>query len=163
MEKLILVDYDPKWGEKFEKESSAIFKILSSKNVHKIHHVGSTSIPNIKSKPIVDMAIEIKHYPPSLEVIEILDSIGYKNEGECEVPGRYWFTKGSPREFHLHLTPINGDVVRSQIKFRDMLRNSKQLQEEYIKIKEKFNGYHELDSYEYNLLKAPFVSKVLSS
>ncbi|MBL6991569.1 MAG: GrpB family protein [Bacteriovoracaceae bacterium] len=160
-EKLILKDYDPNWVIKFDEESKNIFKILTNDTVHKIHHVGSTSIAGMKSKSIIDMAIEIKQYPPSVKVVELLESIGYKNEGECGVPGRYWFTKGFPREFHLHLTPIDGDVVRSLLKFRDVLRKSKLLQVEYMKIKEKFNGHHELDSHEYNLHKAPFVTKVL--
>ncbi len=162
MEKLVLVPYDKSWLEKFHSEKDLILHRLDDKVIYKIHHVGSTSIPEIISKPIIDITIEIKLFPPTKEVISTLKDIGYKHIGESDVPGRSWFVKGKPRSFHLHLTPIDGEVVKKQLKFRDIMRQRKDLHKEYEMIKNNFNGHYELDSHEYNLKKAPFVEKILN-
>ena len=160
-EKLLITNYDEAWAIKYEAESSKLKSLLHEKGLVRIHHIGSTAIPEMDAKPIIDICIEIKTYPVSNQVISLLNDFGYEDQGECGVPGRHWFTKGSPREFHLHITPENGEVCLKHLKFRDTLRSSGELRQEYKQIKLKFQGHEELDSHEYNLHKAPFVERVL--
>lgn len=160
-QKLVLVDYDNNWPYTFELEKSLIEATVNSEAINSISHIGSTAIPGMFSKPIIDICIEISSYPPTETLLKSLKTIGYENQGECGVDGRTWLIKGNPRKFHLHLTPVDGEVFKNQIKFRDKLRNSFQLREEYKKIKSKFQNYEELDSHEYNLHKGPFVQSVI--
>ena len=147
MEKLLLEPYNKEWPLKFQDEKKQIYSLFGSDVIYEIHHVGSTAIPGLKAKPIIDIAIEIHRYPPSQTVVDGLIKLEYKHLGECDVPGRHWFIKGSPRKFHLHLTPINGEVTLNLLKFRDVLRQYPDLQKEYLAIKEKFHGHFELDSH----------------
>jgi GrpB-like predicted nucleotidyltransferase (UPF0157 family) len=160
-QKLILVEYDPSWKLKFDREKQTLLSQAFKGELISINHIGSTSIAGMMAKPIIDIGCEIQQYPPSNELISQLNKLGYEDQGECGVTGRTWLIKGTPREFHLHLTPVEGDVFKSQIKFRDKLRESRELREEYCEIKMKFHGHFELDSHEYNLHKGPFIEKVL--
>lgn len=162
-QKLVLVEYDHTWSSVFEMEKRLIENTVSPMAIKSINHIGSTAIPEMFSKPIIDICIEITSYPPTEAILNSLESIGYENQGECGVDGRTWLTKGNPRKFHLHLTPVDGEVFKKQIQFRDKLRSSSELREEYKKIKSKFQNHEELDSHEYNLHKGPFVESVLLS
>lgn len=160
-QKIVLVEYDNTWPSTFEMEKNLIETSITSKVFKSINHIGSTAIPGMFSKPIIDICIEVFSYPPTEALIKSLESIGYENQGECGVDGRTWLIKGNPMTFHLHLTPVDGEVFKKQIMFRDKLRNSSQLREEYKKIKSKFQNHEELDSHEYNLYKGPFVQSVI--
>ena len=84
---LVLHKYDPNWPNRFLEEEQAITDLLGEE-VIAIHHVGSTSVPGLLAKSIVDIALEIRQYPPSQALIEALASIGYEHMGESGVRGR---------------------------------------------------------------------------
>ena len=87
---VVLHPYDPNWHDLFTREKETITSLLG-KEVIAIHHVGSTSVPGLAAKPIIDIALEILNYPPSSAFIEALASIGYEHKGEGGVQGRHWF------------------------------------------------------------------------
>ena len=86
---------------------------LSSPNL-RIHYVGSTSIPGLKAKPIIDIDIDIdidiaaKDSPPGGLIISRLELIGHTNKGEAGTASRFWFVKGVPRTFHFDWCSWNG-------------------------------------------------------
>lgn len=100
MESIILKSSDSDWKKKFEKEKDLLKDVLGEV-LFKIRHIGSTAIEDLLSKPIIDISLEALDFPPSEKTIEKLSSLGY-TKGESGVKGRYWFTKGQPREFNLH-------------------------------------------------------------
>jgi GrpB-like predicted nucleotidyltransferase (UPF0157 family) len=112
----------------------------------KIRHIGSTAIEDLLSKPIIDISLEAHDFPPSEQTIEKLSSLGYTNNGESGVTGRYWFTKGQPREFNLHYCNIHSEIVKKQVLFRDKLRASESLRRAYEAIKLNNKEGREIDS-----------------
>lgn len=96
-----VVPYNPSWPCLFEEESQRITKTL---NCIEIHHVGSTSIPGLKAKPVIDMIVVVKDLT---QTIEPLESLGYKYKGEYNIPFRKYFSKSLPIKAHLH-GPIQG-------------------------------------------------------
>ncbi len=83
MEELLLLPYNEDWPLKFRDEKKQITSLLGTDAIHEIHHVGSTAIPGIKAKPIIDVAIEIHPYPPNQTVINGLMKLDYVHLGEC--------------------------------------------------------------------------------
>ena len=156
-----LQPHDPSWTVYFKKEESLLRRLLGN-SVDCVNHVGSTAIPTIRAKPVIDIAVEAKPYPPDNSIIQTLQSLGYKLHGESGVTGRIWFTKGIPRKFNLHWCPINGNVAQAQIQFRDALIANPKLANEYETLKLQNADRRHIDSTEYADLKTEFILKVLS-
>ncbi|MEJ2754159.1 MAG: GrpB family protein [Chloroflexota bacterium] len=149
---LVLHQYDPNWPKRFLEEEQAVSDLLGEE-VIAIHHVGSTSVPGLLAKSIIDIALEIRQYPPSQALIEALASIGYEHMGESGVRGRHWFRKGRPRSFHIHAAPENGEVARAQVQLRDFLRKHPEAAKEYEDIKKLNAEGKTIDSAEYAAAK----------
>jgi len=160
-ERIELVPHDPSWAAKFETEADLLKERLGNW-AQFVSHVGSTAIPSIKAKPIIDIVIESKVYPPSKTVVELLESMSYALRGEAGVSGRVWFTKGSPRKFNLNWCPESGEVSQAQIRFRDALKLNSELARKYESLKVAAAGDLHIDSYEYADAKTDFVSKVVA-
>jgi len=159
---ILVVSYDSNWPEKYARESVRILSVVQD-FVIDIHHVGSTAIPGCDAKPIIDIAVEGVCYPPTDEVINKLETIGYTHWREAGVQGRHFFAKGVPRSFHLHWCPQGGEVVKRQLQFRDAIRKSPSLIEEYVAIKKAAAKVSDSEGDEYTRLKGPFVAKVLDT
>ena len=153
--------HDPQWASLYEKEAASLQSCLSD-SIVRINHVGSTSIPNIKAKPILDILVESETYPPTQSIMASLRAMEYENRGESGVPERFWFIKGKPRQYHLHWCPTGGVVAHSQIKFRDVLRNNSKLARDYEKIKVTAAPGQEIDSHSYATAKSEFISRILT-
>ncbi len=88
-------DYDPKWKELYEDEARKIRDLLGDK-ITSIEHIGSTSIPGLASKPIIDMAITIPSWKDAQDLIEPLSTIGYPSDAaqiDETNAGERWFFK----------------------------------------------------------------------
>jgi len=155
-----LSSHNSEWKELFCEESQALRNLLGA-SIVRISHVGSTSIPDIKAKPILDIVVESKTFPPTEIIIDSLHSMEYENKGESNVPGRCWFIKGNPR-FNLHWCPSGGVVPLSQIAFRDKLRSNDELARQYEQIKMAAAPGQEIDSESYAAAKSEFIARVLA-
>ena len=155
-----IVAYDPAWPERFEQEAAVVRQALAE-CCRQIHHVGSTSVPGLSAKPIIDMAVECTDYPPTPAMIAALSAFDYEHRGEFGVVGRHFFSKGDPRSFHLHLVPEDGEVARRQVAFRDYLRSHPAAAQEYLSIKLEAAPGKVLGSNDYVMAKSPFVERVL--
>ena len=161
MELITLQKHNYQWKDIFLKEK----KLLSNafgKTIDKIHHVGSTAVPDLLAKPVIDIAIESKSFPPSPTIMGKLATLEYECKGEAGVIGRFWFTKGQPRQFNLHFCLTDSDIVQKQIILRDKLIDSENLRREYELIKLKNYEDKDIDSSDYALAKSSFIHRVIN-
>ncbi|MCB0050424.1 MAG: GrpB family protein [Caldilinea sp.] len=134
----LLVDYDPDWSSLFAEErdrlQSALFHVLQG-----IEHYGSTAVPGLRAKPIIDILVGILPLRDWVRCKQPLESLDYDYAEHAGVPGHYIFGRGrdlSERTHLVHLVEFNGPSWRSNLAFRDALRASQQLREEYLAAKE---------------------------
>ena len=135
--KVKLSSYDPKWSEIFKKEKKILQKALG-KMIIDIQHVGSTAVPNLSAKPIIDIAVaatglsekKVKKY------IKPLKKLAYEYRGK-DRPRERLFVKGSEdkRICHLHMVKFGGKSWKDYLLFRDYLRTHKKVAVEYAKLK----------------------------
>jgi GrpB-like predicted nucleotidyltransferase (UPF0157 family) len=121
--KVQVVSYDLAWKAKFEAEADRIARELSSRGVL-IHHVGSTSVPGICAKPIIDMLVEIGDLSELDEKRGTMERMGYEALGEFGIPGRRYFRKNNESEirvFHVHAFQANNPEIERHLAFRDYM------------------------------------------
>ena len=105
MRKVEVVAHDPKWHKEFEQESRHLAKALGE-NLKAIHHIGSTSIPGIYAKPIIDFLGEVEAIAAVDLCNPAMESIDYEAMGEYGIPGRRYFRKDNAtgiRTHHVHI------------------------------------------------------------
>lgn len=157
-----IVPYDPQWIAKFEKEKLLLEKTLGAWVSDGIHHVGSTSIPGVDAKPIVDILIGIHNLEDAQECIPLLEQIGY-----CHYPYRsdvmIWFCKPSPeeREFHLQLMQPSEPLWQERFLFRDYLKSHPHAAKEYMDLKKSLAEDFRQDREGYTDAKTHFVQTIL--
>lgn len=162
-QEIFLVPYDPNWPTKFQKEKELLEKTLGKYITGGIYHVGSTSIPGISAKPIIDILIGVESLEKSRPSIDILKDIAYlyapyKTEYE------HWFCKPSPerREFHLHLMPSNSPEFKAKIAFRDYLIDHPEESKKYEALKVKLAREFTEDREAYTQAKTEFVKEIVA-
>lgn len=120
---VVLVPYDPLWPEKYEKEAEKLAEVFTA-NLVRMHHIGSTSIPGIMAKPIIDMLFEVQDITRVDGIDRVMHELGYEAMGEFGIPGRRYFRKldGEVHLFHLHVFAAGDPEVDRHVHFRDYLR-----------------------------------------
>jgi GrpB-like predicted nucleotidyltransferase (UPF0157 family) len=152
-----LVDHDPSWAELFEAERGRISAIFDGRAVG-IEHVGSTSVPDLCAKPIVDVLVGLRELELSDDDVESMRSLGYEYLGEYGLPGRLFFRK-EPRTHHVHVVAHGGEHWERQLMFRDALRSDTEERERYDEFKRRLAAEgHPRDVY--TELKTPFIREV---
>ncbi len=142
---MIACEYDPAWPLAFAEIRRVLLSHLESLAVE-VHHVGSTSIPGMLAKPILDIDIEISNYEAFPAVVERLLSLGYAHEGDLGIADRYAFRRLSPQapqidpprtwtEQHLYVCPTSSRELQRQLLFRDKLRVDANLRARYRDLK----------------------------
>ena len=136
--RVIVVPYDEQWKEEFKKIEKELMTVLDG-IVLKIEHVGSTSVEGLSAKPIIDIDVVIEDYNVFAEVVDALDSIGYRHEGNLGIEGREAFKydgKEHLMKHHLYVCTKDSKELKRHLFFRDYLRAHKDAVLEYSKIKE---------------------------
>ena len=137
-----IVDYDPNWKNLYIDEEAKIKNIINDILIS-IHHIGSTSIENLKAKPIIDILVVVVDINKVDRYNDDFADIGYKAMGENGIAKRRFFMKdyiddnGIQKRFsHIHIFDINNKFdIERHLAFRDFLRANKNIAEEYVKIK----------------------------
>ena len=107
---IVVVDYDPLWPLLFRKEADAISRILGD-NLVLIHHIGSTSVPFLAAKPIIDIMPVVKDLSGVDAVSEEFVKLGYEYLGEFGIKGRRYLRKGGQERTHqIHIFQMEDDV-----------------------------------------------------
>jgi GrpB-like predicted nucleotidyltransferase (UPF0157 family) len=119
--KLILVPYRLDWKVAFKHESTKIAKILGD-NLLEIYHIGSTSIPGIYAKPILDILPVVRDISLVDPLNDAFKALGYEPYGELSIPQRRYFSKGGEqRSHHIHIFPQGNPNIEHNVLFRDFL------------------------------------------
>ncbi len=160
--KVRLLSYNPEWKKLYKKEEK-LLRFAIGKYVLDIQHVGSTSIPSSKAKPIIDIAIAVKSLEVGEKCIKPLERLGYEHKHDAGIKGRHFFAKGSEmyRTHYIHIEKINGKLWKNHILFRDYLRSHKEVIKEYNELKEKLAKKYKDDRDTYTVKKDPFMKKIM--
>lgn len=166
-----LVDHNPEWKNIYENEKEQIIKKVGNEIILRIEHFGSSSIPNIKSKPYIDLMIEI---PAKLlfneSLITKFSELGYTH---FKVPARenieaystfgkgYNFDGKKEQIFHIHMCPKE-NIMWKQIDFRDYLNSNEKRAKEYETLKLKLASEFKNDRGAYVLGKTDFVNETIN-
>lgn len=157
----ILLPYQDSWREKFDQEKSKLTEVFGTKAVA-IEHIGSTSIPGLSAKPIVDIAVLIEKTEEGGEFVELLKELGYWHDEPSSSGERRFFRKGDPTEFHLSIAyKDKGGFWERQILFRNYLRKHDDLRDEYAQLKGSLLQNDPTGKDSYIAGKSDFVNKVL--
>jgi GrpB-like predicted nucleotidyltransferase (UPF0157 family) len=159
-----LAPYDPSWPSLFEVERAVLERILVPWLSGPIEHVGSTAVPGLVAKPVIDIMAAVDTLNSSRAAIPTLVELGWVYfPYRAEV--MHWFCKPSPafRTHHLHLVPFGSPLWTERLAFRDCLRRDPIVAAEYARLKVELAGRYEFDREAYTEAKSPFVRRVLDS
>ncbi len=157
---LCVSPYREEWKNLFEIEKRDIEKAIGD-YIEDIQHVGSTSIPGMPAKPILDIAIAVKNFEEARICIEPLCKMGYTFKGENGIPRRHYFLKGEPCTHHIHLLEKISEEWEKLILFRDYLRSNQKTAEEYKELKRDLLQRLQGDRKAYQAAKTDFVAAVI--
>ena len=156
-----LVPYNPAWPQQYQTESQKIQTALAD-YLLEIHHIGSTAIPGLTAKPIIDIMLTVKNLEDAVECIAPLKQLGYFFLDYPQNTDRRFFKKGFPRTHHLHIVEQNSQSLREHLLFRDALRNSEPLCQEYAAIKTGLATRYKNDRATYSASKTAFINKIIN-
>lgn len=160
--KVEVVPYNPNWSNLFEVEAKQWFNLLNL-NVIAIHHIGSTAIPNIYAKPIIDLLIEVKDINQVDQCHPTIAAQNYDIMGEYGIPGRRFFRKhnsNGTRSHHIHIYQQHSPQIQRHLAFRDYMRTHPQAAQQYSQLKQKLAKKYPEEIESYMDGKDPFIKKI---
>ncbi|MBI2514611.1 GrpB family protein [Candidatus Wolfebacteria bacterium] len=158
-----LLPHNKKWKLLFENEEKKIEKKLGDLVID-IQHIGSTSIPGIPAKPIIDISMGVRVMKDAKKLIKPLEKLGYELRREFGRPNiQTLFVKGpeSKRTHYLHVMKYNGALWKNDLRFRDYLRKHPVRAKQYAELKNKLAGKHANDRGTYTKSKAKFILETI--
>ncbi|MGD9091465.1 MAG: GrpB family protein [Anaerolineales bacterium] len=155
-----LVPYSTEWKRLLEVEME-LLQAAIGQHVLDIQRVGSTAIPGIVAKPIIDIGIAVRNFGCAGTCIPAIKQLGYQYKGENGIPRRHFFVKGDPRSQNIQMNEMNSRDWENQVRFRDYLIEHPELAEEYSVLKVKLAQQYPTDREAYLDGKAPFITQVL--
>lgn len=162
-----IVSYNQEWPNQAQAEINKVQAVLPHRGVIDIQHVGSTAIPGLSAKPILDIQVAAKSLD-EMKIIAVpaLQKMGYEYWANNPDPERLFFVKGMPpfgekRTHHIHIVEPTSRHWVDKIRFRDYLISHPEAAKEYEQLKIKLAQQHTLDREEYTNAKAEFVKRIL--
>jgi len=157
----VLVDYDPGWAAAFAEERDRLHGAVGSV-ARGIEHYGSTSVPGMRAKPILDILIGVTPISDWEKCHDPLIGLGYDYAAQAGVPGHYIFGRGrdkSERTHLVHVVEFLGESWRSNLAFRDALRSDPTLRAAYLAEKQRAVDAAPLSRAQYNEQKQAFIDR----
>lgn len=160
---VVLAPYDPEWADRFEAERRLLKPVLRKWMGGGIHHVGSTAVPGLEAKPIIDILVGVHELASSRDAIEPLAGLEYLY-APYRTEEMHWFCKPDPRHrtHHLHLVPAGSPRFRRELAFRDQLRGDPKRAEEYAALKRGLAARFKHDRQAYTDAKASFIAATVA-
>jgi GrpB-like predicted nucleotidyltransferase (UPF0157 family) len=161
-EPIRLTPYDSEWPARFEQERSALEAAIGEWIVCGVHHVGSTAVPGLDAKPIVDILVGVRDLEQARGCFAPLARLDYLYAPYLP-DEMHWFCKPDPsrRTHHLHLVPAGSRRYRDELAFRDRLREDPELAGEYAALKRGLASRFAEDREAYTEAKSDFVRRAL--
>ena len=156
-----IVSYDPMWPTRFREEATILLRALAPWLVGPIEHIGSTAVPGLSAKPVIDILAGVQTLVASRPAIRAATELGY-----CYWPYQadveHWFCKPSAafRTHHLHLIPVGTVQWLRPIAFREYLRAHADVAHEYEALKQRLAQVHRVDREAYTAAKRPFIDRI---
>lgn len=157
-----LIKYNPAWEKSYKREKEIIKKVFGA-NALKIQHVGSTAIPDILAKPIIDIGLIVPSLESAKEYVPQLQKIGYALKQNDTRTERLFFTKGpeEKRTHYLHIGEKGNGYVEDMILFRDYLRQHPDEAKKYGNLKKKLAHAYGQNREIYTAKKAKLVQNIV--
>ena len=133
---ITVVNYDPEWPSNYARERGCIAEILKD-NCISIYHIGSTSVPGLPAKPVIDIMAVVRSLEEVDRAAEKFSAIGYESLGEFGIAGRRYLRKGGDERTHqIHIFQADDwNNIGRNLAFRDYMRDHEKERDEYAKIK----------------------------
>lgn len=163
---IVISTYNPAWPLEAKAEIDTITAFSKPLDFVTIEHIGSTAVPELSSKPIIDLFITVKSLDQSPRWIALLETLGYVFWPENPDKTHLRFFKGMPpfgkgRTHHIHLIEANNNTIEHRLLFRDILRFDHQLRHDYDALKKQLANEHREDREYYTDAKSSFITQVL--
>ncbi len=162
MRKIEVVPHDPRWRDAFEAEAKHVTAALGE-NIVAVHHIGSTAIPNIHAKPVVDLLVEVRDIAEVDGRSSALESLDYEVMGEYGIPGRRYFRKDNRegiRTRNLHVFEAGSAEAERHLAFRDYMIAHPADAQRYSELKRKLAEEHPQSPDEYMDGKDGFIKEI---
>lgn len=159
-ESIHLESHNPQWRSLYENEFKQLSQ-LEELSCFKFEHIGSTSIPDIKSKPIIDILLGVSNLPVPHKVIKALERCGYIYMEAGSVDNRQYFVKRGIVNFNVQAVVYGSKIWTDDLSFRDYLTTHTDKALKYQQIKEQIINNGTTTLLEYSNQKADFISKIL--
>jgi GrpB-like predicted nucleotidyltransferase (UPF0157 family) len=160
---VVVTKYDSGWPTLFSEIAAQVRRALGEIALG-IEHVGSTAVPGLSAKPVIDIDVVVRSTHDLSAAIKRLETLGYRHEGDKGVPGRESFEwpSRSPRH-HLYLVVEGSQPHQDHIRFRDYLRTHPEVARDYADLKEDLAAQHRDDRDSYTNAKEGFIATVLAA
>ncbi len=158
-----LEPYDPEWPKRFLDEALSLGGALERWIVAPIEHIGSTAVPGLCAKPVIDIMIPVRSLDDSRSAITALERFSY-HYWPYKAEEMHWFCKPSElvRTHHVHMVPLESRLFQERLAFRDALRSDPDVRAEYADLKRTLARVHGEDREAYTDAKGPFVQRVVA-
>ena len=155
-----VVSYNSNWKKIYKEESEKIKNMLNDIIID-IHHIGSTAIPGIKAKPVIDILVEVKDIEGVDQYNHKMKELGYEAMGEYGIPKRRFFRKGRiKRTHHVHIFQVGNKEIERHINFKEYLIAHPDKAREYSKLKEKLANKYTYYVENYTNGKSDFIKEI---
>lgn len=165
MDEVIIVEYNPNWVFLFEQEAASIQTVLNGCLITRIEHFGSTAVPGLAAKPIIDLLVGVRSLAEVKQVAVFqLDRLGYAYWFDNPDPQRMFFVKGlppnSPRTHHIHMVEPDS-LLWERLLFRDYLRKHLDEAARYAQLKCNLAQRFSSDREAYTIGKAEYIESIM--
>ena len=163
-ERIAIAPYDANWPLLYTEIEKQIKQMVPRQLMQRISHIGSTAVPGLPAKPVIDIMAPVLSLDASRDAIEAVAAAGYVYF-PYKPDAMHWFCKLTPahRTHHLHLVPIGSALWQQRLAFRNALRGDPALAAEYAELKARLAAQFALDREAYTEGKTPFITRVLAS
>ncbi|PKH40508.1 GrpB domain, predicted nucleotidyltransferase, UPF0157 family [Nocardioides alpinus] len=161
MSPIEVVDWSPRWAEQFEEVADVLRRALADVRSATVEHVGSTSVPGLAAKPILDIDVIVDHADVP-DAVAALEGVGYVHRGDLGVAGREAFhaPDDGPRR-HVYVCTAGTTHVRNHLAVREVLRTRDDLRDAYSQVKLALAADPQMDIDTYLAGKSEVVQQVL--
>jgi GrpB-like predicted nucleotidyltransferase (UPF0157 family) len=166
MDEVEIVNYDPRWRTLFDEEAKRLRAILDPSSIVGLEHFGSTAVPDLSAKPIIDILIAVRSLSEAQATfVEPLRSLDYVFWADNPKTDRMFFVKGMPpfgsgRSHHVHVTEPHGEMWQ-RLAFRDYLRAHPEEAGTYERLKRRLASEHRADREAYTDAKSAYIESVM--
>ncbi|WP_332897311.1 GrpB family protein [Haladaptatus sp. CMSO5] len=156
--------HDPAWLEAFSITARELRSLIGDE-IERIEHVGSTAIPDLPAKPILDVVVVVTELERAKKLVPKIQSLGYEFKPDDPLDGRLFFVRGpeESRTHHLAVVEAGSESLAEYVNFRAALLADPELVEEYAELKRDLAGKYADDRETYTEKKAAFIQSVLES